>query len=179
MEIITGVERRRHWRTEDKLRIVAEAERPGARFVDVARRHEVSRGLLRQWRDQARRGVLVAERDHRGGAARQPQLDTASRWLPAHRSSGTRGACRPRTISGAPPEAAPGAAVAAAPGLVLLSAMRRPNVPRDGPYTAAAGPGWPRAWPRTGHPAALATRAPRDATTDRSARADAGQKAVS
>jgi transposase-like protein len=44
MEIITGVERRRHWRTEDKLRIVAEAERPGARFVDVARRHEVSRG---------------------------------------------------------------------------------------------------------------------------------------
>jgi transposase len=61
MEIITGVERRRHWRTEDKLRIVAEAERPGARFVDVARRHEVSRGLLWQWRDQARRGVLVAE----------------------------------------------------------------------------------------------------------------------
>jgi len=45
MEIITGVERRRHWRTEDKLRIIAEAERPGARFVDVARRHEVSRGL--------------------------------------------------------------------------------------------------------------------------------------
>src|SRR3712207_4503877 len=61
MEIITGVERRRHWRTEDKLRIVAEAERPGARFGDVARRHEVSRGLLWQWRDQARRGVLVAE----------------------------------------------------------------------------------------------------------------------
>ena len=61
MEIITGVERRRHWRTEDKLRTVAEAERPGARFGDVARRHEVSRGLLWQWRDQARRGVLVAE----------------------------------------------------------------------------------------------------------------------
>jgi transposase len=44
MEIITGVERRRRWRVEDKLRIVAEAERPGARFVAVARRHEVSRG---------------------------------------------------------------------------------------------------------------------------------------
>jgi transposase len=61
MEIITGVERRRHWRTEDKLRIVAEAERPGACFAEVARRHEVSRGLLWQWRDQVRRGVLVAE----------------------------------------------------------------------------------------------------------------------
>ncbi|HYI84129.1 MAG TPA: hypothetical protein VEX11_13070 [Acetobacteraceae bacterium] len=31
MEIITGVERRRRWRTEDKLRIVAEAERARAR----------------------------------------------------------------------------------------------------------------------------------------------------
>ena len=28
MEIITGVERRRRWRVEDKLRIVAEAESP-------------------------------------------------------------------------------------------------------------------------------------------------------
>ena len=46
MEIITGVERRRRWRLEDKLRIVAEAERPGARFAAVARRYEVSRGLL-------------------------------------------------------------------------------------------------------------------------------------
>lgn len=51
MEIITGVERRRRWRLEDKLRIVAEARRPGACFADVARRHEVSRGLLWSWRD--------------------------------------------------------------------------------------------------------------------------------
>ena len=61
MEIITGVERRRHWRDEDKLRILAELDEPGARFVDVARRHQVSRGLLWQWRDAQRRGKLVAE----------------------------------------------------------------------------------------------------------------------
>jgi transposase len=61
MEILTGVERRRRWRLEDKLRIVAEAEQPGARFAEVARRHEVSRGQLWAWRDQVRRGVLVAE----------------------------------------------------------------------------------------------------------------------
>jgi transposase len=30
MEIITGVERRRRWRLEEKLRIVAELEQPGA-----------------------------------------------------------------------------------------------------------------------------------------------------
>lgn len=61
MEIITGVERRRRWRLEDKLRIVAEADAPGASFAAVARRHEVSRGLLWNWRQQVRSGRLVAE----------------------------------------------------------------------------------------------------------------------
>ncbi len=61
MEIITGVERRRRWRPEEKLRILAELGEPGVRFADVARRHEISRGLLWQWRDAQRRGVLVAE----------------------------------------------------------------------------------------------------------------------
>ncbi len=61
MEIITGVERRRRWRCEEKLRIVAEVERPGASFAEVARRHEVSRGLLWNWRRQVRAGVLAPE----------------------------------------------------------------------------------------------------------------------
>jgi transposase len=60
MEIISGVERRRRWRDEDKLRIVAEAETPGAVLAAVARRHEVSRGQLFEWRRQVRRGELVA-----------------------------------------------------------------------------------------------------------------------
>ena len=46
MKIITGVERRRRWRDEDKLRIVAEAEAPGAVFAEVARRHDISRGQM-------------------------------------------------------------------------------------------------------------------------------------
>jgi len=58
MEIITGVERRRRWRVEEKLRIVAECERPGARLAAVARQHDVSSGLLWNWRRQARRGLL-------------------------------------------------------------------------------------------------------------------------
>jgi transposase len=60
MEIITGVERRRRWRIEDKLRIVAEAEAPGAIISHVARRHHISRGLLSNWRQQVRRGALLA-----------------------------------------------------------------------------------------------------------------------
>ncbi len=61
MEIITWVERRRRWRVEDKLRIVAEADTPGAIISHVARRHHVSRGLLSSWRQQVRRGALAAE----------------------------------------------------------------------------------------------------------------------
>lgn len=60
MEIITGVERRRRWRLDEKLRIVAEAEAPGACFVEIARRYDVSRGLLWNWRRQVRSGELRA-----------------------------------------------------------------------------------------------------------------------
>jgi transposase-like protein len=59
MEIITGVERRRRWRDEDKLRVLAEAEQPGARTSEVARRHDISRGLLWYWRRQLRQGRLA------------------------------------------------------------------------------------------------------------------------
>lgn len=62
MEIITGIERRRHWRLEEKLRIVAEAEEPGAVFALVARRYDVSRGQLWKWRTQVRSGELAAAR---------------------------------------------------------------------------------------------------------------------
>ena len=91
MEIISGVERRRQWRVEDKLRIVAEAERPGACFVEVARRHEVSRSVLWAWRKQARQGVLVAEsapmfmplQVATDPPARSPRADAASAAPPA------------------------------------------------------------------------------------------------
>lgn len=61
MEIITGVERRRRWRVADKLRILAELEEPGIKFNEVARRHDLSCGLLWQWRDAHRCGQLVED----------------------------------------------------------------------------------------------------------------------
>jgi transposase-like protein len=61
MEIITGVERRRRWSAAEKLRIVAETEQPGAGIAEIARRYEVSRGLLWNWRSLVRRGVLRPE----------------------------------------------------------------------------------------------------------------------
>lgn len=58
IEIITGKERRRRWSTEQKLRIVAEAEEPGACIKAVASRHDVYPSLLFYWRRQVREGRL-------------------------------------------------------------------------------------------------------------------------
>ncbi len=60
MEIITGVERRRRWRCEEKLRIVAEVERPGAELETwmraargkMSRHAEVAKAMdymLKRW----------------------------------------------------------------------------------------------------------------------------------
>ena len=59
LEIISGVERRRRWSVADKLRIVAEADEPGSKVAEVARRHEISRSILWAWRKQARAGRLT------------------------------------------------------------------------------------------------------------------------
>ena len=60
LEIISGVERRRRWSVADKLRIVAEADEPGAKVAEVAHRHEISRSILWTWCKQARAGELTA-----------------------------------------------------------------------------------------------------------------------
>jgi transposase len=60
LEIISGVERRRRWSVADKLRIVAEADEPGAKVAEVARRHEITRSILWTWRKQARAGGPTA-----------------------------------------------------------------------------------------------------------------------
>jgi transposase len=53
--VLTGPERRRRWRLEDKLMILGEAFSPGACVEAVARRHDVSRGLIYTWRRKLRR----------------------------------------------------------------------------------------------------------------------------
>ena len=47
------VRRRRRWSVEEKLRIVAECDLPGASPVDVARRYDLSTGLVYTWRRMA------------------------------------------------------------------------------------------------------------------------------
>lgn len=62
-EVLVGAERRRRWSVEEKLRIVHEAAVPGVRVADVARRREISRAQVYQWRAAAREGRLTAPGD--------------------------------------------------------------------------------------------------------------------
>jgi transposase len=47
---------------DEKLRILAEAGRPGASVAAVARKHELNANLLFAWRRLHRRGLLEAQR---------------------------------------------------------------------------------------------------------------------
>ena len=92
MEIIIGVERRRRWQPERKLEILAELEALGVTVAEVAWRHEVSRGLLWQWRAAQRRGELVFQeptflplRD--AGCASISIQPTIQRWFSRARSA--------------------------------------------------------------------------------------------
>lgn len=51
--LLTGADRRRFWSDEDRRKILTEAFAPGAVTAAVARRYEVSSGLLYTWRRKA------------------------------------------------------------------------------------------------------------------------------
>jgi transposase len=55
MTLITGEERRRHWSAEDRARILAAIEEPGAVVAEVARREDVCTSLVYRWRREARK----------------------------------------------------------------------------------------------------------------------------
>lgn len=58
VDVRIGVERRRRWSREEKLRIVRESLEPGAIVTEVARRNEVSASLIYAWRRQALAGLV-------------------------------------------------------------------------------------------------------------------------
>lgn len=58
-EVVEPRRGNRRWPEALKARIVAESFAPGARVVDVARRHGVVAHQLSDWRRQARDGILA------------------------------------------------------------------------------------------------------------------------
>ena len=62
VEIYSGVQRRRRYSVDEKLRIVQEASRPGITISYVARQHGISPSLLFQWRRRMAEGGKEAIR---------------------------------------------------------------------------------------------------------------------
>ena len=58
-EVLLGVSRRRVWRTEEKLRILAQSVAPGSSPKLTCRMHGVSSGQFHTWRKQFRTGELT------------------------------------------------------------------------------------------------------------------------
>ena len=54
VEVLGGVERRRRWSRDEKMRILAEILEPGATVAEVARRNDVAQSVLFSWRRQVR-----------------------------------------------------------------------------------------------------------------------------
>lgn len=58
-EVLAGPERRRRWSDGEKIAIVREASDGRSSVAEVARRHDLSRQQIYQWRSAMRRGELV------------------------------------------------------------------------------------------------------------------------
>ena len=54
VEVLDGVERRRRWSNDEKMRVVEETLALGAKVSEVARRNGISASLVFTWRRQAR-----------------------------------------------------------------------------------------------------------------------------
>ena len=63
LQEILGSERRRRWSDAQKRQILAEVSVNGAKVADVARRHDITRQHLYQWRNHLRRKSSLEDQD--------------------------------------------------------------------------------------------------------------------
>ncbi|PZX38979.1 transposase, partial [Roseinatronobacter thiooxidans] len=55
---VSDTGRRRRWTDDEKIRIVEESHCDGVTLAEVARRHEISRSMLYDWRYRHKYGML-------------------------------------------------------------------------------------------------------------------------
>jgi transposase len=60
VEVIIGTDRRKRYRTEDKLTMLEEAQQPGQTYSGVARKYGVSISLMFVWRKQYEMGAFTS-----------------------------------------------------------------------------------------------------------------------
>ncbi|SKB67695.1 Transposase [Sphingopyxis flava] len=93
-EVLGGVQRRRRWTPEEKLRMVEETFLPGNSVSRVARMHGVAPNQLFGWRRQAASGALTATAVWRCNALRRAKPDhcaagVSNRIVSSSRASST------------------------------------------------------------------------------------------
>ena len=76
VEVISSVQRRRRWSTEEKAAIVQETDAPGMSVSRVARRHGIAPNQLFRWRRRYAEGALSA-----GGAGEEVVAASEDRTL--------------------------------------------------------------------------------------------------
>ena len=98
-EVIVGVERRRFWPDDLKLLILREVGVGGATVTDVARRHDVTRQHIYQWRRQLKDKGLWPEPEGVSFLSLDaPELPVASKREPLNSSSAEIGFANGRTL---------------------------------------------------------------------------------
>ena len=76
--------KRRHLSADEKLRILEEAQQPGAQIAELCRRHGIATSQFYTWREQARQGAKAALNQPAGRKGRS-QSDAAVERLTAER----------------------------------------------------------------------------------------------
>lgn len=120
VDIRVGVERRRRWSREEKLRIVRESLKPNAVVIAVARRNEVSPSLIYVWRRQALAGLL--EGFHRVEVVSETRSHGFADPLPLiEADAGSRGASesKPPAMLDATPAERPAPPSASSPSIEI------------------------------------------------------------
>src|SRR3954468_855874 len=74
VEVLDGVERRRRWSRDDKMRIIEETLAPGAVVTEIARRHGISTSLVFTWRRRALLARVSLRRDRSLSLFSSPRL---------------------------------------------------------------------------------------------------------
>ena len=84
VEVLGGVERRRRWSRDDKMRIIEETLAPGAVVTEIARRHGIATSLVFTWRRRARLATVASA----GPRLVPVQVPRRGRKRPIDRSAG-------------------------------------------------------------------------------------------
>jgi len=111
VQVITGVERRRRWSVEEKLRVVAGSQAPGGSVAMVARRNGINPNQLDTWRRLAAEGAFDAAPEPEPWPDGGPASEPAPVFVPVELREEPRPAARVANPSARRAEASDGAGV--------------------------------------------------------------------